>query len=104
MVHVKLKTRTRQVHAKNFDGLQGSGKDLIQPVLDNQLKAASPLVLPAEVRFASCCLLLASNRIDVRNSQVTQHLRPCQQVSAGLSWTVTAAPNHASPFSGQRGQ
>jgi len=25
---------------------QGSGKDLIQPVLDNQLKAASPLVLP----------------------------------------------------------
>ena len=29
--------------------LQGSGKDLIQPVLDNQLKAASPLVLPPEV-------------------------------------------------------
>ncbi|CAG9461008.1 unnamed protein product [Pedinophyceae sp. YPF-701] len=27
-------------------GCQGSGKDLIQPVLDNQLKAASPLVLP----------------------------------------------------------
>ncbi|KAK9817624.1 hypothetical protein WJX74_006639 [Apatococcus lobatus] len=27
---------------------QGSGKDLIQPVLDNQLKAASPLVLPSE--------------------------------------------------------
>ncbi|KAK9839406.1 hypothetical protein WJX81_000429 [Elliptochloris bilobata] len=27
---------------------QGSGKDLIQPVLDNQLKAASPLVLPPE--------------------------------------------------------
>ena len=26
--------------------LQGSGKSLIQPVLDNQLKAASPLVLP----------------------------------------------------------
>ena len=25
---------------------QGSGKDLMQPVLDNQLKAASPLVLP----------------------------------------------------------
>ena len=29
--------------------LQGTGKDLIQPVLDNQLKASSPLVLPAEV-------------------------------------------------------
>ena len=28
---------------------QGSGKDLIQPVLDNQLKAASPLLLPAKV-------------------------------------------------------
>ena len=31
--------------------MQGSGKDLIQPVLDNQLKAASPLVLPPEVCF-----------------------------------------------------
>lgn len=27
---------------------QGSGKELIQPVLDNQLKAASPLLLPAQ--------------------------------------------------------
>lgn len=27
---------------------QGSGKDLIQPVLDNQLKAASPLLVPAK--------------------------------------------------------
>ncbi|MEW5298963.1 MAG: hypothetical protein WDW36_002029 [Sanguina aurantia] len=27
---------------------QGSGKELVQPVLDNQLKAASPLVLPAQ--------------------------------------------------------
>ena len=30
--------------------MQGSGKELVQPVLDNQLKAASPLVLPAQVR------------------------------------------------------
>lgn len=30
---------------------QGSGKELIQPVLDNQLKAASPLVLPPQVCF-----------------------------------------------------
>jgi len=29
--------------------VQGSGKDLIQPVLDNQLKAASPLLVPAKV-------------------------------------------------------
>ena len=29
--------------------MQGSGSDLIQPVLDNQLKASSPLVLPQEV-------------------------------------------------------
>lgn len=27
---------------------QGSGKDLIQPVLDNQLKAASPLLIPPQ--------------------------------------------------------
>lgn len=31
---------------------QGSGKDLIQPVLDNQLKAASPLLVPAKVHPA----------------------------------------------------
>lgn len=31
---------------------QGSGKELIQPVLDNQLKAASPLVLPPKVSCA----------------------------------------------------
>lgn len=30
---------------------QGSGKELIQPVLDNQLRAASPLALPAKVRL-----------------------------------------------------
>ncbi|DBA84152.1 TPA: Proteasome subunit beta type-1 [Trebouxia sp. C0004] len=30
----------------NFE--RGSGKDLIQPVLDNQLKAASPLLVPAK--------------------------------------------------------
>ena len=28
---------------------QGSGKDLMQPVLDNQLKAASPLLVPPRV-------------------------------------------------------
>lgn len=27
---------------------QGSGKELIQPVLDNQLNAASPLLLPPQ--------------------------------------------------------
>jgi 20S proteasome subunit beta 6 len=31
---------------------QGSGKDLMQPVLDNQLKAASPLLVPARVSWA----------------------------------------------------
>lgn len=36
-------------------GCQGSGKELIQPVLDNQLKAASPLVLPQQV--GCCCLV-----------------------------------------------
>lgn len=37
-------------HERSGYAVQGSGKDLIQPVLDNQLKAASPLVLPPEVR------------------------------------------------------
>ncbi|GAB4819302.1 hypothetical protein N2152v2_006348 [Parachlorella kessleri] len=32
---------------------QGSGKELIQPVLDNQLKAASPLVLPSRAWLSS---------------------------------------------------
>jgi len=32
---------------------QGSGKELIQPVLDNQLKAASPLALPAKNTLTS---------------------------------------------------
>ena len=32
--------------------MQGSGKDLIQPVLDNQLKAASPLLIPPKVKAA----------------------------------------------------
>jgi 20S proteasome subunit beta 6 len=34
-------------------GCQGSGKELIQPVLDNQLKAASPLVLPSRQWLSS---------------------------------------------------
>lgn len=34
-------------------GCQGSGKELIQPVLDNQLKAASPLVLPEQAWLSS---------------------------------------------------
>ena len=34
-------------------GVQGSGKELIQPVLDNQLKAASPLVLPEQPWLSS---------------------------------------------------
>lgn len=34
--------------------MQGSGKDLIQPVLDNQLKAASPLLVPAKVTPRAC--------------------------------------------------
>ena len=36
-------------HERVGYGCQGSGSDLIQPVLDNQLKASSPLVLPEEV-------------------------------------------------------
>lgn len=34
-------------------GIQGSGKELIQPVLDNQLQAASPLVLPPKPWLSS---------------------------------------------------
>jgi len=35
---------------------QGSGKDLIQPVLDNQLKAASPLLIPPKSSVTSLSL------------------------------------------------
>lgn len=34
-------------------GCQGSGKELIQPVLDQQLKAASPLLLPQRAWLSS---------------------------------------------------
>lgn len=40
--------------------MQGSGKDLIQPVLDNQLKAASPLLVPPQVRPPCSCRIPAS--------------------------------------------
>jgi len=45
--------------------VQGSGKDLIQPVLDNQLKAASPLLVPAKVGQT---LLVACTRTIVSDS------------------------------------
>ena len=48
--------------------MQGTGKELVQVVLDNQLKAASPLVLPPKVgrvgrmhsslMSCSCCAVL----------------------------------------------
>jgi hypothetical protein len=60
---------------------QGSGKDLMQPVLDNQLKAASPLVLPARVGGAWCggC--------------------PCVSVRVrrGCRWRGTIAPSSSAP-------
>ena len=49
-----------------WPAVQGSGKDLIQPVLDNQLKAASPLVLPPEVRAGLCCAPLSVSRVRFR--------------------------------------
>ena len=52
--------------------VQGSGKDLIQPVLDNQLKASSPLVLPPEVR----------TNVNLEQTSVCAHTCAC--VSAGL--------------------
>ncbi len=45
-------------HERSGYAVQGSGKDLIQPVLDNQLKAASPLVLPPEVCPLAITLVL----------------------------------------------
>ena len=43
---IKLATRAHSCPPA-FKHAQGSGKELIQPVLDNQLKAASPLLVPA---------------------------------------------------------
>ncbi|KAK2076289.1 hypothetical protein QBZ16_001221 [Prototheca wickerhamii] len=40
-------------------GCQGSGKELMQPVLDSQLKAASPLVLPPQPWLSSLPLEVA---------------------------------------------
>jgi hypothetical protein len=55
-ISIRMHDMRRSAH------LQGSGKDLIQPVLDNQLKAASPLVLPPEVRPGLLCLFLPRPR------------------------------------------
>jgi 20S proteasome subunit beta 6 len=38
---------------------QGSGKELVQPVLDQQLKAASPLVLPPKAWLSSLPIVRA---------------------------------------------
>ncbi|CAL5223699.1 g6253 [Coccomyxa viridis] len=46
-------------HERSGYSVQGSGKDLIQPVLDNQLKAASPLVLPPQNWMSSLPLDMA---------------------------------------------
>ena len=45
-----LPTAWPKAHARFRPTTQGSGKDLIQPVLDNQLKTISPLVVPEGVR------------------------------------------------------
>ena len=47
-------------HCPWFRDPQGSGKELMQPVLDNQLKAASPLVLPAQVRVCVCVFVVCA--------------------------------------------
>lgn len=44
-------------------GCQGSGKDLVQPLLDNQLMAASPLVLPARPSTTSLSLEQATDLV-----------------------------------------
>ncbi len=62
MLHGRSAGMQKTLCDRSHGGLQGSGKDLIQPVLDNQLKAASPLVLPPEVG-RGLPLLLWSHRI-----------------------------------------
>lgn len=52
---------------------QGSGKDLIQPVLDNQLKAASPLLVPAKV--CPCKYLLLKLLLNHDKTASTLHHR-----------------------------
>ena len=58
---------------RQVNGLQGTGKDLIQPVLDNQLKASSPLVLPAEVHLT--CFLGLSVHTVLLSRQTCGHLQ-----------------------------
>lgn len=68
-----------------WPAVQGSGKDLIQPVLDNQLKAASPLVLPPEVcaalsTQASAPLSVSRVRVRVRVISVKREGRAVPRV------------------------
>ena len=49
---------------------QGSGKELIQPVLDNQLKAASPLVLPPRVSSSSSSGCVIACAWDLRDAML----------------------------------
>ena len=63
-------------------GCQGSGKELIQPVLDNQLKAASPLVLPEQQWLSSLPLDKAVDLL--KDAFVSAGERDIYTVSLGL--------------------
>lgn len=63
---------------------QGSGKDLIQPVLDNQLKAASPLLVPAKVRPFNALLFNSDKKASALHCLVLTALtETAKQVSPG---------------------
>lgn len=80
---------------------QGSGKDLMQPVLDNQLKAASPLLVPArnsltalpleQVRLPLGCTLhrtlrMAHARPQQSWSQLRNNARPFRCFRSDVAW------------------
>lgn len=66
---------------------QGSGKDLMQPVLDNQLKAASPLLVPPRVSEQFVCVGEGAVVMAVKRMLFQQHVVKCwvRQAAAGPS-------------------
>ena len=78
---------------------QGSGKDLIQPVLDNQLKAISPLVIPEGVRchVARIHHLPAAPWLHLHRGSLAAGLHACNQLTITIRRCrlTSSAPVHS---------
>ena len=72
---------------------QGSGKSLIQPVLDNQLKAASPLVLPQRNWMTALpqeeALDLIKDAFVAAGERDIYTVSHCLRCSSSLTWQLS---------------